>query len=176
MRLCFFRLIILFFPAEILDSCYHCNIMLNIFMIFLAKYLYLFVIFIAVLFVVKEKTRRMRILIFSAVILPFIFIISQITGKIYYNPGPFVVERFIPLVAHGANNGFPSDHSLISFALASIIFLFNKKWGIVLFILSFLVGYSRVYVGIHHPIDILGSFLISVIVTKICATIASWKK
>ena len=145
-------------------------------MIFSAKYLYLFIILITVLFVIKEKARRKSILIFSAFILPFVFIISQIASKIYYNSRPFVVEHFVPLIPHAANNGFPSEHSLISFAFASIVFLFNRKLGFVLFFLAFLVGLSRVYVGVHRPIDILGSFLICIMVTKICATIASWKK
>ncbi len=145
-------------------------------MIFCAKYLYLFIALIALLFFIKEKTLQKSILISSAFILSFVFIVSQIASKIYYNQRPFVAEHFVPLISHGANNGFPSDHSLISFAFASIIFLFNRKLGFVLFSLSFLVGISRVYVGVHHPIDILGSFLISIIVTKIYATIASWKK
>ncbi|MDP2585791.1 MAG: phosphatase PAP2 family protein [Candidatus Levybacteria bacterium] len=150
--------------------------MLDILMIFLAKYLYLFIVVIAVLFLIKEKTRRKSILIFSAFVLPLTLIASQIAGKIYYNPRPFVVEHFAPLITHAANNGFPSDHSLVSFALASIVFLFNKKLGFVLFFLAFLVGLSRVYVGVHHPIDILGSFLICIIVVLICAKIISWRK
>lgn len=150
--------------------------MLNIFMVFLAKYLYLFIVLISVLFFFKEKTRRKSILIFSVFILPLTYIVAQIAGKIYYDSRPFVVEHFTPLISHAANNGFPSDHSLISFTLAAIIFLFNKKLGFVLFFLGFLVGLSRVYVGIHHPIDVLGSFQICILVTGICATIASWKK
>lgn len=145
-------------------------------MVFLAKYLYLFIVLISVLFFFKEKTRRKSILIFSVFILPLTYIVAQIAGKIYYDSRPFVVEHFTPLISHAANNGFPSDHSLISFTLAAIIFLFNKKLGFVLFFLGFLVGLSRVYVGIHHPIDVLGSFLICILVTGICATIASWKK
>lgn len=143
-------------------------------MVLSAKYLYLVVVVISLWFMVKNYSKR--ILIFSVVILPLVYIVAQIAGKIFYDPRPFVIGHFIPLVVHAANNGFPSDHSLISFALASIVFLFNKKLGFVLFILGFLVGLSRVYVGIHHPVDILGSFLICVVVASICAKIVSWKK
>lgn len=143
-------------------------------MIFSAKYLYLIIVFIALLFLIKEKSIRRNILISSAFILPFIFIVSRIASKIYYNPRPFAVEHFTPLIKHAVDNGFPSDHSLISFAFASIIFLFNRKLGFILFLCAFLVGLSRVYVGVHHPIDIFGSFLICIMVTKIYATIASW--
>jgi undecaprenyl-diphosphatase len=133
-------------------------------MILSAKYLYLLIILISFLYFLKQKSSRKKILIFSAITLPVILVISKIASELYYNARPFVVDHFTPLISHAANNGFPSDHSLISFAFASIIFLFNRKFGLVLFFLAFLVGISRVYVGVHHLIDILGSFLISIIV------------
>lgn len=142
-------------------------------MILSAKYLYLIIVVISLWFIVKNFNKR--IFIFSLIYLASVFIIAKILSLFLYNPRPFVVEHFTPVINHAANNGFPSDHSLISFAFASIVFLFNKKLGFVLFFLAFLVGISRVYVGVHYPIDILGSFLISIIVTKIYATIASWK-
>ncbi len=139
--------------------------MLDAIMIFSAKYLYLLIVFIAFLFFIKKNNGiKKKIIIFSSIIFPLMFIISRIAGSFYYNARPFVVNNFNPLIYHAANNGFPSDHSLISFAFASIVFLFNRTLGFVLFPIAFLVGFSRVYVGVHHAIDILGSFLISIIV------------
>ena len=56
----------------------------------------------------------------------------------------------------------------------TLLYLLLSELKYFLFLLSFLVGLSRVYVGVHYPIDILGSFLICIIVAKIYATIASW--
>lgn len=145
-------------------------------MIILAKYLYLFIIFVVFIFFIKEKKRWKKIVFFATGILSISFLLSRIVSKIYYNPRPFVSKHFIPLIEHTADNGFPSDHSLVSFAFASIVFIFNRKLGVVLYVLSFLVGLSRIYVGVHSYIDILGSFLICIIAMGICATIASWKK
>jgi len=49
--------------------------------------------------------------------------------------------------------------------IASIVFVFNKKLGIVIMVLAVIVGYSRVLAQIHHPLDIAGSVLIAVVAT-----------
>ncbi len=131
-------------------------------MIFFAKYLYLVIIFIAILYFLLSRSKKKRMIILGILSLPLTFILAKLTGLAFYDPRPFVISHFVPLIPHAANNGFPSDHALISFALASLIFVFNRKLGIILFALGILVGASRVYVGIHFPIDILGSFIISV--------------
>lgn len=136
--------------------------------VFSAKYLFVVIPLIAVIYtLMQSKSLRKKILTFSVVNLPVIFIISQIVSRLYYNPRPFVQYHFKPLVDHAANNGFPSDHALLSFAIASIIFVFNKKLGIILGVLGFMVGSSRVLSGIHSPVDVLGSFVISATTTYI---------
>jgi undecaprenyl-diphosphatase len=140
--------------------------MLNELMILLAKYLYLLIVLIGIVFVgIRLKTKKKDIVWITLISLPLILIIAKISGYFFYNPRPFVVHHFIPLVQHIADNGFPSDHALLSFAIASLAFVFNKKLGLVLFVVGVFVGFSRVYVGIHSPIDIIGSFIISTVVT-----------
>ncbi len=137
---------------------------MNGLMIFFAKYLYLVIIFSTLLYLfLQKKLIQKRMLILGLTSFAVAFLIAKILGFFYYDPRPFVVGHFVPLVPHDSTNGFPSDHALLSFSLASLLFLFNRKWGSMLFVSGFLVGVSRVYVGIHSPIDIFGSFLISTV-------------
>ena len=134
-------------------------------LIFGAKYLYLLIVFGALLlFLFQSWEKRRKIFIFSIVYFPLTYLFARIASLIYFNPRPFVVNHFQPLIAHAADNGFPSDHMLLSSALASLVFYYNKKLGIIAWVLAFLVGYSRVATGLHHWLDILGSAFIALLV------------
>ncbi len=136
----------------------------NLIFIFGAKYLYLIVIIISFIwFSIQPKPRQREILIIIFICLPLVLIISEIAGRLYYNSRPFVLGHFQPLIPHKADNGFPSHHALLVSAISMIIFLFSRRAGLVLWILALFVGFSRVYAGLHHIIDIGGSILISII-------------
>ncbi len=96
----------------------------------------------------------------GAVIAPLAYIISRISSYLYYDPRPFVVGHFTPLIAHAADNGFPSDHVLLTGAVAMIVWFYNKKLSAALLVLVLLICWARVYAGIHHATDIAGSVII----------------
>ncbi len=132
------------------------------FFIFNAEYLYLLAGGIALFWFLKlPKEKKKEVVIFAAITLPIMFIVLQIVAFLYFDPRPFVVGNFTPLIPHNPDNGFPSDHVLLVSAIASIIFPFSKKIASVIFAMAVLIGISRVYVGIHHPIDIVGSIIIA---------------
>lgn len=64
----------------------------------------------------------------------------------------------------GGNYGFPSAHAANSMALAFLVIFFlskGKKWVAVMAILwSLLLAYSRLYLGVHYPLDILCGFIV----------------
>ncbi len=133
-------------------------------MIFIAKYLYLFeIIAFAIYFILQSKEIRKHILILSSIYLPTTYIVAKISSFIYFDPRPFIINHFVPLISHTNDNGFPSDHMLLTSAIASILFIYNKKLGIIFWIVAIMIGLSRVFVGVHHFIDIIGSAIISII-------------
>ena len=58
---------------------------------------------------------------------------------------------------------FPSGHAIFFFALATVIYSHNKKWGIFFFTSAILMGIARVAVGVHYPTDILGGGILGII-------------
>lgn len=139
--------------------------MMDFLAIFAAQYLIFIIIILAIAYFLHRPIQEKReIVIFSLITLPIIFIISRIFAAIYFNPRPFVSDQFLALIPHKPNNGFPSDHTLLSSAVAMIIWHFNKKIGWFLLFLALTVGLARVYVNVHHYIDIFTSLFISFLV------------
>src|SRR3989338_3117597 len=134
------------------------------FFIFGAKWLYLFSILIAAIYFFRASAEtRKKIIALASVSFALAFVISIAAREKYYNPRPFVEYSFVPLIPHTAYNGFPSDHTLLASAIASLFLFFNIRLSIFLWLLTGIVGLSRVYVGIHNFTDIIGSALIALI-------------
>src|SRR5947209_4934856 len=102
--------------------------MLNNLAIFGAKYLFLFILATAVVWFFKQpRSKQKEILLYSIVSLPIIYAVLKIAALFYFDARPFVVGHFAPLLPHEPDNGFPSDHTILSAAAASIVFPYNKK-------------------------------------------------
>lgn len=59
---------------------------------------------------------------------------------------------------------FPSGHTMHSFTAAVMIFFHYKKWGIMTLVLAAVIAFSRMYLFVHFPTDILGGLVIGVFV------------
>jgi membrane-associated phospholipid phosphatase len=65
-------------------------------------------------------------------------------------------------------SSFPSDHAILFFSLSTGIFLISKKVGIFSYLyVSFLICFSRVYLGLHYASDILAGAFIGIFITLI---------
>ncbi len=60
------------------------------------------------------------------------------------------------LVPCGTGKSFPSGHATNNFAGAMLAALCYRRWGKLLFIWAVAASYSRVYCGVHYPLDLLG--------------------
>ena len=89
---------------------------------------------------------------------------SYVISLFYYHPRPFVDNLGTQLIEHAPDSSFPSDHTTFIFSI-SVMLLFNKTTrfiGIVLCGCSLISGLSRVFGGVHFPLDILGAILVSI--------------
>ena len=142
--------------------------MLDALSIFAANYLWYVIIGIAVVyFLLQSRPEKKRMLIFAALVLPLVYLVALLGGALYYDPRPFVVGHFTPLIPHKPTNGFPSDHVVWSAATAAIVFPSNKYLSLILWVLTTLVGAARVHAGVHHPIDIIGSMLMAIVTATV---------
>ncbi|HWY79170.1 MAG TPA: phosphatase PAP2 family protein [Candidatus Sulfotelmatobacter sp.] len=141
---------------------------MNTIIIICANYLYLLSIILS-LFILWKTTKKVRISIItlSVLSLPLAFILAKVAGYFIYDPRPFVTEHIKPLIAHTADNGFPSDHTLLTMTIASIIFAYHKKLGITLFAISLLTGTARILAHVHHLFDIIGATAIAIVATTV---------
>lgn len=71
------------------------------------------------------------------------------------------------LVDCGSGYSFPSSHAVNNFAAAVILSYFYKQYRSVYFSIAAVVAFSRVYVGVHYPIDIVVGALIGFFVAKL---------
>ena len=67
-----------------------------------------------------------------------------------------------PLVRLPATGSFPSGHATVAFACATVLALAVPRLAPPLFALAALVAWSRVYVGVHYPLDVLAGALLGV--------------
>lgn len=104
------------------------------------------------------KKQILKAFIFTSIAI----LISQCISHVYYHPRPFVMEVGRTLIYHAPNGSFPSDHMLIFSSIAfSYLFSAQRKLGIFLLGMAWLVAWSRVYLGVHFPLDMLGAFLLA---------------
>ena len=81
-------------------------------------------------------------------------------------PRPWLdVAGLIPLIAEHDPNSFPSGHTTAAFAFAGAVwFADSKKWlKWVALAAAVLMGFSRLYVGVHYPSDVLAGILIGLL-------------
>ena len=55
---------------------------------------------------------------------------------------------------------FPSGHTIASFEAATVLLIYNKKMGIPAMVLAVLIAFSRLYLYVHYPTDVLASVIL----------------
>lgn len=109
----------------------------------------------------EVKTGIIKAFIFTAITL----LMSEVLSAVLNTPRPFVMDVGRTLIEHAPTGFFPSNHMSIFSGIAfAYYFSPQRDLGRILIWTAWLVAWSRVYVGVHFPIDMLGAFLMAITV------------
>lgn len=126
-----------------------------------------------------KKTRKCGI--FTLISLALVCLAGEVIIKhIICRDRPFITSCYLTateLVIKAPHSySFPSGHTASSFAASTSIFLYNKKAGICAFVLAALIAFSRIYLYVHYPSDILGGIILGTLFPLILYAIIAKNK
>lgn len=101
------------------------------------------------------KTRKIGIILSVAILLEHL-IVSLGMKPLFQRERPFEIRDIELLISAPRGYSFPSGHSALSFAAASVIWLRGpKKWRLLAVIAACAIAFSRLYLYVHFPSDVL---------------------
>jgi undecaprenyl-diphosphatase len=127
----------------------------------------IFWIAIAVVLLFFPKTRRIGLGMGAALIIGLL--LCNVTMKPLFariRPYDYQLEHFgvtIKLLIEAQHDfSFPSGHTIASFEAATVLLIHSKKAGIPAMILACLIAFSRLYLYVHYPTDVITSVILGI--------------
>jgi len=130
-----------------------------------AKYMPLFVVVGMVILWIQNGKHTRDIVLYGFYAAIIGLLINYLIGLVYYHPRPFMIPTGTLLFSYPGDSSFPSDHSTIIFSMALMLIYFKETRiaGLIFLLLGVLGGIARVFAGVHFPLDIVGSLIVSVV-------------
>jgi undecaprenyl-diphosphatase len=116
---------------------------------------------------IKKKTRYISFIVLGALLLNAL--LGEVVLKnLIQRARPFAgTTKESLLIAKPLSYSFPSGHTASSFAAAGVLSCYFKKYAPVFFILASLIAFSRLYLYVHYPTDVLGGIILGLISSRI---------
>ena len=133
---------------------------------------------IAALLLIFKKTRKAGISVLIAYLA--VYLLGQIVLKqLISRPRPCQIDQtFALLVARPSSTSFPSTHSAWAFGAATAIFMRHRKLGAAAYAVAALIAFSRLYMFLHFPTDVLFGMALGIALGVLASRItkALWKR
>jgi undecaprenyl-diphosphatase len=115
----------------------------------------------ALIFIFKERKRFPVISFGLSFLLPLV--VSKIVKEIVKRPRPVIDTDALLASIHSTSTSFPSQHATIIMAMAVVLTFYYPRYRFWFYLIAWLVGISRVYLGLHYLTDVLAGFLFGVL-------------
>jgi len=123
-------------------------------------------IIIAVLLMINKKYRKISFIVLGALILSAILGEGILKHAIQRIRPSVDIPAINILIAKPLSYSFPSGHSSSSFAAAGVLSKYLKKYAPEFWVLAFLIAFSRLYLYVHYPTDVLAGIILGLICSK----------
>lgn len=119
---------------------------------------------IAIILLFFKETRKAGITVLISLVFSLL-INNECLKHLMERPRPFVTfPEMIPLIAKPHSFSFPSGHTSSSFSAAMVLlYMLPKKYGVPAVVMAAMIGFSRMYVGVHYPTDVLAGTLVGIV-------------
>lgn len=138
-----------------------------IIMFFATFFIWFLFIGLGVLWVIDGKIKKEQV-IHALFACAFAWLIAYAIKYFFPTLRPFMVNgREVDVLIRPLDSAFPSEHTVLAFALAVTVFLHDRKVGWVFLISALIVGIARVVANVHYPIDIVGGAFLGTIIAVV---------
>lgn len=87
-------------------------------------------------------------------------IVVKLTNLFYFRHRPFDDLEVQLLFYQPTDSSFPANPVAITFAMATGVWMANRKIGAVMYVVASFYGFSRMYAGVFYPLDLVGGAVI----------------
>ncbi len=130
---------------------------------------------VGIVLLIFKKTRRTGI----AVLISYVFVLvfgQLILKNLFGRPRPCHIDQaFKLLVERPSSSSFPSTHSAWAFAAATAVFMNFRKAGIATFVVAAIIAFSRLYLFLHFPTDVITGIILGAITGFVSAKLIKEK-
>lgn len=143
------------------------NPYLDAFMVFAAQDFIIIAIIIALIIFIQGGIREKKAFIFAVFALGISVIIVEFIRIFYIEPRPYITHPINPLIQLGQIASFPSTHTSTISTIAFSFWFYRANFSWFFIAVTLLIGFSRVFIGVHYPIDIIGGIITGLVSVNI---------
>jgi len=112
----------------------------------------------------NQVSAQRQLIAKSVISLGFGLLVSFMIGMLLPHERPFVDGFGYTFLSHAPSSSFPSNHGTAIFSFALAFLCWHRLWsGLTLMVIGLAIAWSRVYLGVHWPVDMLGAVLVSML-------------